>query len=150
MEKKVTCFSILLCCCMFCPAQQVVSTGGYSVKSEYSINWILGGSLTNIFYEPETTAKIQSEKKAESVIPFKVYPIPAGDYLKIELASADTARLILELYDSRGIKVLSQSRAFQPVIELSLTDILPGTYLLRIICPSKESALFETKKIIKN
>ena len=149
MEKRLTCFSILVCCCTVCSAQQVVSTGGYSVKSDYSINWILGGSLTDIFYEPGATAKIQSEKPTVSITPVKVYPIPARDYIKIELTPADTARIILELYNSRGIKVLSQQRSFQPVIELSLNDILPGTYLLKIICTSKELHLFETKKIIK-
>jgi len=48
MKEKVKCFLIFLCCCGFCSAQQVVSSGGYDVKSEISFNWVLGGNLSAI------------------------------------------------------------------------------------------------------
>ena len=60
MKKKIGCFLFLLCCCGFCAAQQVVSSGGYAVKSDISVNWILGGSLSDIpAYDLSTLNKIR-------------------------------------------------------------------------------------------
>ena len=44
----------------------------------------------------------------ESEISLKVYPIPATDFINIEITPADTGRLILELYNNSGVKVLNK------------------------------------------
>ena len=48
MKKKIECVLVFLCCCGFCAAQQVVSSGGYAKQSEISVDWIIGGSLVDI------------------------------------------------------------------------------------------------------
>jgi hypothetical protein len=150
MKKILIILPALLCCCFVSTGQQVVSTGGYSVKSDYSLNWILGGSLSNVFVQQVDADVIKHHQPSDEIITAKVYPVPAHEYVKIEISSADTGKIHLDLLNNQGIKVLSRTMPFQPVIELSLNDILPGTYFLKLTRSSNELQLIETKKIIKN
>jgi len=86
MKKEIGCFLVILCCCGLCRAQQVVSSGGYAVKSDVSVNWILGGSLSDIpTIDQSTLNKLKREQLMESEISLKVYPIPATDFINIEI-----------------------------------------------------------------
>lgn len=149
MKKKIECFLVILCCCGFCAAQQVVPSGGYAVKSDVSVNWILGGSLSDIpAYDLSTLNKIRKEQLMESEISVKVYPSPATDFINIEITSADTGRLILELYNSSGVKVLNNAAVYQPVMQVNVSDIPSGIYFLKVIVPGNDM-LFGVEKIIK-
>jgi hypothetical protein len=149
MKKKIGCFLFLICCFSFCAAQQVVSSGGYAVKSDVSVNWILGGSLSDIpTYDQNTLNKLRKEQLMESEISLKVYPMPATDFINIEITSADTGRLILELYNISGVKVLNNVAVYQPVMQVNVSDIPSGIYFLKVIVPSNNQ-LFGIEKIIK-
>jgi hypothetical protein len=149
MKKKIECFLLLLCCCGFCAAQQVVSSGGYAVKSEISVNWILGGSLSNIpDYDQSTLNTLRKEQLMESEISLKVYPMPATDFINIEITPADTGRLILELYNISGVKVLNKVAVYQPVMQVNVSDIPSGIYFLKVLVPDKNQ-LFGVEKIVK-
>jgi len=150
MEKKIKCLLVFLCCCGFCAAQQVISSGGYAVKSEVSVNWILGGSLSDIpIVDPNILNKILKEQLMESEISVKVYPLPATDFINIEITQVDTGRLILELYNNSGVKVLNQTYAYQPVLQVNVQDIPSGIYYLQVFQPSSKDKLFKVEKIIK-
>jgi hypothetical protein len=149
MKKKIVCFLFLICCCGFCVAQQVVSSGGYAVKSDVSINWILGGSLSDIPpYDQSTLNKLRKEQLTESEISLKVYPMPATDFINIEITPVDTDRLILELYNNSGVKVLSTVTVYQPVMQVNVSDIPSGIYFLKVVLLSNKQ-LFGVEKIIK-
>jgi hypothetical protein len=148
MKKKIGCFLFLICCCGFCAAQQVVSSGGYAVKAEISVNWILGGSLSDI--PAVDLSKIHKEQLMESEISLKVYPIPATDFINIEITPADTGRLNLELYNNSGVKVLNKVVVYQPVMQVDVSDIPSGIYFLKVFQPSSKDQLFKVEKIIKN
>ena len=133
MKKKIVCFLFLICFCGFCVAQQVVSSGGYAVKSEISLDWILGGSLSDIpAYDISALNKLRKEQLMESEISLKVYPIPATDFINIEITPVDTGRLILELYNNIGSKILNKLVPYQPVMQVSITEIPAGIYYLKI------------------
>ena len=150
MKKKIGCFLFLICCFSFCTAQQVASSGGYAVKSDVSVNWILGGSLSDIpTYELGTLNKIRKEQMMDSEISIKVYPSPATDFINIEIIPVDTGRLVLELYNISGIKVLNKVAVNQPVMQVNISDIPSGIYLLQVLLPSNNQ-LFGVEKIIKN
>jgi hypothetical protein len=150
MKKKLRCFLFLICCCVFCSAQQLVSSGGYAVKSDISVNWILGGSLSDITtYDLSTLNKIRKEQMMESEISVKVYPSPATDFINIEITPADTGRLILELYNNLGEKVLNKAVVYQPVMQVNVSDIPSGIYFLKLFQPSSKDQLFKVEKIIK-
>jgi len=151
MKKKIECFLVILCCCGVCRAQQVVSSGGYAMKSDVSVNWILGGSLSDISTISQSTLiNLQREQLMESKISLKVYPIPATDFINIEITPVDTGRLILELYNNSGVKVLNKVAAYQPVLQVNISDIPSGIYYLKVFQPSSMDQLFGVEKIIKN
>jgi hypothetical protein len=150
MKKKTGCFLFLLCCCSYCAAQQVVSSGGYAVKSEISVNWILGESLSDIpAIDQSTLNKLRKEQLMEYEISLKVYPIPATDFINIEIPLVDTGRVSLELYNSSGVKVLHTVRAYQPVLQVNVSNLSTGIYYLKVFLSSSKDGLFRVEKIIK-
>jgi len=148
MRKKVICIFILLGCCMFCSAQQVVSSGGYHVKPEISIDWVLGGSLSAIpDYNPVAPSTPMKEPM-ESLLTLKVYPAPAVDFINIEITPADTGRFILEIFDNEGTKVLNKVFINQSVVQVNISDIPAGVYYLKVFFPSQDQS-FKIEKIVK-
>lgn len=149
MGKKVLCFLISFSYCCLCAAQQVIPSGGYALKSEISVNWILGGSLSAIpLNNPHTLNKLQKEQLTESEISFKVYPNPATDFIIVEMTPVDTGRLILELYNNLGSQILKKVILSQAIYLVKIGNIPSGDYFLKISLPS-EDKLFQVKKIIK-
>jgi hypothetical protein len=149
MKKKTELFLIILFCCGLCCAQQVVSSGGFAVKSEVSVNWILGGSLSDISTNDISTQnKLQKEQLMETEISLKVYPIPATDLLNIEVNPVDTGRLILEVYNNSGVKILNKVVINQPVLQVNISDFPSGVYFLKVLTPLKDQQ-FKVEKIIK-
>jgi len=149
MKKKIGCFLFLICCCGFCSAQQVVSTGGYAVKSDISVNWILGGSISDIpTYDQSTLNKIRKEQLMEFELSLKVYPNPATDFINIEITAIDTGRFSLELYNSQGVRVINKIVPYQPLIQVNVSNIPSGIYLLKVLIPNNNQ-LFGVEKIIK-
>jgi hypothetical protein len=150
MKKKIGCILLLICFYGLCLAQQVVSSGGYVVKSDISVNWILGGSLSDIpALDLSTLNELRKEQLRESTISLKVYPMPSTDFINIEITPADTGRLILELYNISGVKVLNKVAVYQSVIQVIVSDIPSGIYFLKVLVPGNNQ-LFGVEKIIKN
>jgi len=150
MKKEIRCFLVILCCCGVCRAQQVVSSGGSIVNPDVSVNWILGGSLSDVpTIDQSILNKFQMEKHMECEISLKVYPIPATDFINIEITPVDTGRLNLELYNNSGVKVISKLTVYQPILQVDVGDIPSGIYYLKIFQPSSPNQLFKVEKIIK-
>jgi len=149
MKKEIECFLVILCCCGLCQAQQVVSSAGYNVKSDVSVNWILGGSLSDIpIMNLNTLNKYSKEQMTKPEISFKVYPNPTSDFINIEITPVDTGRINIELYNSSGAKVLNKIINYQPVYQVNISDFPSGVYLLKFSLSSNDH-LFKTEKIIK-
>jgi hypothetical protein len=83
-----------------------------------------------------------------SEISLKVYPNPATDFINIEVSPVDTGRLILELYNNSGIKVLTKVIVSQPILQIYIGNISSGTYLLKVTLSSQDQ-LFKVERIIK-
>lgn len=150
MKKNIECLLILLCCCGFCAAQQVVSSGGCAVKSDISINWILGGDLSNnMFFDNSPKSKINEVDLIESEFRIKAYPIPARDFIKLEITPFLNSTIAFEFYNDSGLNILSKLLSFQPVIQLYVGDLPAGNYFLKIFSPTN-SKIIGIKKIVKN
>jgi len=120
------------------------------VKSDISVNWILGGSLTDIpAIDLNTLNKIRKEQLMEYELSLKVYPNPATDFVNIEIPLVDTGRVNLELYNSSGVKVLNTIRAYQPVLQVNVSNLSSGIYYLKVFLTSSKDGLFRLEKIIK-
>jgi hypothetical protein len=123
----------------------VVSSGGYAVKSEISIDWILGGSVSAIpAYNPGISSRIQEE----SGISLKVYPSPAIDFVNIEITPATTDRFILELFDDSGVKILNQEVVNQSFLQVNISDFPCGIFFLKVFLPDNTQP-FQVEKIVK-
>ncbi|MGB8491309.1 MAG: T9SS type A sorting domain-containing protein [Bacteroidales bacterium] len=150
MRKTINCLLFILCFYGLCTAQQVVSSGGYTIKSDITVDWILGGSLSDVStYDQSALNKISKDQAMESEIPLKVYPIPATEFINIEITPIDTGRLILELYNNSGVKILSKTVLYQPVLQVNVSDIPTGIYYLKVFQPYSKNQLYRVEKIIK-
>jgi hypothetical protein len=148
MKRKYKYVLIFLCCCGLCTAQQVVSSSGYAVKSEISVDWVLGGNVSAIpAYSPGVPAGIQEEFD-ESGISLKVYPSPAIDFFNIEITPADTGRFILDLYNNSGMKILNVEVANQPLIQVNISDFPCGIYFLKVFLSNNDQPI-KVEKIVK-
>lgn len=134
------------CCLGMCMGQQVVSSGGYTIKSDFSVNWILGGSLSVV--DQSAIGKNRPDETASGVS-FKVYPVPATDFLNIEITPADTGRFSLELYNSSGVKVISKLLPWKPVMQVDLSNLSSGIYILKVSQPSVSDKLPGIQRIMK-
>ncbi len=148
MKRKLKFSLFILVCCGFCSAQQVVSSGGYAVKSEISVDWILGGNVSSIPAKNLGVPAGIQEEPEESDITLKVYPSPAIDLINIEITPADTCRFILDLYNDSGMKILSQEVTNQPLIQVNIGDLPCGVYFLKVFSSDSEQ-LIEVEKIVK-
>jgi hypothetical protein len=149
MKKEIECFLVILCCCGLCRAQQVVSSGGYAVKSEVSVNWILGGSLSDIpLIDLNSSNQFNQTQLSESEISFKVYPNPTSDFINIEITPVDTGRINIGLFNSSGAKVINKIIGYQPVFQVNISDFPSGVYLLKVFFTSNDQ-FFKTEKIVK-
>jgi hypothetical protein len=149
VKKKIACLLVFLCCYVLCTAQQVVSAGGYALKSEVYVNWILGGDLSGFpVIDLSTLNKTGTEESTESLFYLKVYPNPTSDFLNIEITPVDTGGLILELYDNSGVKVLNKTTGYQPILQVNVRDIPSGFYLLKVFLPGSNQ-IIGVGKIIK-
>lgn len=150
MKKIIVVFFILTYCHINAPSQQVVSSGGYEVKSGITVDWMLGGSLSDIpVNDPASLQKSSEGKQASEVVKFKIYPIPANDFINIESGIADTIRLSFDLYNNSGTLIFNKTLTNLPYIQISLNNIPAGTYLLKISM-TEPGQPFWVKKIIKN
>ena len=150
MKKKIRCSLIFLCWGCLCTAQQVVSSGGYAVRPDISVNWILGGSLSDLpLMDLNAQNNLQRGRLMGNEIPLKVYPNPAVDFLNIEMPSIDTGRVNLELYNSSGVKILDKITVSQPVIQINISNLSSGIYLLKVILFSSKGQPFTVEKVVK-
>jgi len=149
MKKKIEGLLIFISCCSICVAQQVVSSGGHAVKSEISMDWILGGSLSDIpSFDADALNRLRLEQMMESEISVKLYPNPATDFINIEITPVDTGRLIIELYNNKGVKVLNTVAVNQPVMQVNISNFPSGAYFLKVFLPHIDLP-FRVEKIIK-
>ena len=149
MKKKIESLLIFLCCCGFCTAQQVVSSGGYAKQSEASVDWIIGGSLSDISgFDLGYLASEQMKDLMESAFSLNVYPNPASEILNIEITPSDTGRMLLEVFDLSGKAVINKTVVNEPLIQLDIKDLAEGAYYLKIT-QLKNDQLFRTENIIK-
>ncbi len=87
---------------------------------------------------------------ANKINSLKVYPNPAKNYLKISLESSDISSVKLFIVDISGKVIFTnivQLSKYTNDLDLDISSIKSGTYLLRII--SKNNQMSKTIQIIK-
>src|SRR5688572_8192361 len=82
--------------------------------------------------------------KSLSLLPVKIYPNPAVDFIMVQLESPE--KTTVTLADLTGKRILSQELYFQNIQRLNLAGLAQGTYLLKL----ENSKGKTVRKIVKN
>jgi beta-glucanase (GH16 family) len=120
----------------FCnPSALAVNTENQErIADDFSENAIQGNSSLDV-----------NDLSADSDI-LKVYPNPTSDHLMIELTSGGVN--MIEITDSQGRSLLSDSRALNEAMKLDVSTFSPGTYFIKIL--NKQSGKVYLERFTKN
>ena len=133
MKKNICCIIVLACLHGMINAQQVSSTGGYTTKSEITVDWVLGGSLSDVAIDNDNEFKVVfNDQVKSSGVSLKVFPVPAKEILNLEITPSDTGRIVVALYNITGGKVLSREYSSKHIIQINVADIPSGIYFLKV------------------
>ncbi len=99
------------------------------VQQPYEISVIIGIDEGNVDY-----------------IEFNVYPNPVTDYLQLKVSEGRFENLSYQLYRSDG-KLLQNKEIQSKETSVSMKDLTPGTYILKL---AENGKAIKTFKIIKN
>jgi hypothetical protein len=127
-------------------------TVSYSVgQVVYTTNTsIASGSVAQGVQQPFEISVITAIEQAEDITlvysVYSVYPNPASDFLTIKVENYDTERLSYKLFDATG-KLLESRKVTGVETTISMANLLPNLYFLKIIDNQKE---IKTFKIVKN
>ena len=149
MRKRIWYFLTILCLSSLCTAQQVVSSGGYVKKAEASIDWIIGGSLSDLSaFSLNYLTFDQMKQFEDSAFYVNIFPNPSRDLLNIEIAQSDTGRLVIQIIDLQGRTLLSMNPVKESLTQLDVSHLSEGAYYLKINQLS-DDRLCRIEKIIK-
>lgn len=149
MRKRILYLLAFLFLPGLCTAQQVVSSGGYVIKTEASIDWIIGGSLSDItgialnYLTPDHMKQLK-----DSAFYVNIFPNPSSDLLNIEIAQSDTGRVAIQVIDMQGRTLATMSPVKEPFTQLDISDLAEGAYYIKV-APLNDDRLWRIEKIIK-
>jgi hypothetical protein len=159
--KKIIISAILFLCfgMVVLQAQQVLTTsGGNASGSGGSVSYTVGqvvytknsgtnGSSAQGVQQPYEISVITGIEEAKDIsLEIVVYPNPATDFIKLSIKNYEIENLRYQLYDING-SVLKDNKIDSNEITISIQDLRPSTYFVKVIQGKKE---IKTFKIIKN
>lgn len=150
-------FSLLLFSTVFIgtetvKAQQVVSTAGdHSENGTAQLSWTIGeiaietliGSnniLTQGFHQTNLIA-VAVDEIPDFDFEIKAYPNPTQDYLILKISKDKLEGMQYKLYDLHG-KLLLNKQIERNATEISFKDLVPSTYIIKVIEAKKELKTF--------
>ncbi len=105
----------------------------YVRSGEFNINWF------------ETTGTPVTEIETTEIADVLVYPNPADDFISVDLSGINGNNFKIDLYNSFGQVVKSVSQPGSGKIQISISDLRKGLYMLKL---SDENKLIKTAKLI--
>jgi hypothetical protein len=158
MKKIVlSLFSCLVCALLqsqsTIPAtgSDATGTGGsvsYSVgQVVYTTNTGTNGTVSQGVQQPYEISVVTVIAEARDIsLEISVYPNPASDFLTLKVENYDKEKLSYKLFDANG-KLMESKKVIGNETIISMGNLLPGLYFLKVIDNEKE---IKTFKIIKN
>jgi len=139
--------------------ESVNTTGGNALGSGGKVSYSIGqvvyttntsaasGSVAQGVQQPFEISVITAIEQAEYItLVCSVYPNPVNDFLTLKVEDYDTERLSCKLFDTNG-RLLESKKVTGDETTISMANLLPGLYFLRVIDNQKE---IKTFKIINN
>jgi len=123
-------------------------TGSYTIgQVVYTTNTGTNWSAAQGVQQPYEISVVTGIEKAKDIsLEIVVYPNPASDFLTLKVENYDIESLSYKLFDANG-KLLESKKVTGNETIISLANLLPSLYFLKVIDNQKE---IKTFKIIKN
>ena len=103
------------------------------------------GTVSQGVQQPFEISTITGIKETNITLQCVVYPNPTNDYIKLKIVNYKTGKLFYQLYDING-KLLENKKAEDNETNISMGNLVSGTYLLKVTDNQKEVKTF---RIIK-
>jgi hypothetical protein len=158
-NKRVKLIAVLLLCIGLSGLQAQVAipaSGGNATGSgtvSYSVGQVVyitntnSGSVTQGVQQPYEISVITAIEAAKDInLIFSVYPNPTTDFLTLKVKNIDKENLSYWIYGVSG-NLIETKRIVADETQISMTNMVSGTYFLKIATANKEVKIF---KIIKN
>lgn len=138
--------------------ETINATGGYSSGSggyvSYSVGQIvyntdagINGTISQGVQQPYEISIVTELKNAlDIILSITAFPNPTTDYLTLSTGNFDNKNLSFHLYDING-KMMQESKINVSETKISMTDLPPAIYFLKVTENQKEVKTF---KIVKN
>ena len=143
-------------------AQEVIpAAGGNSEGSGGSVSYSVGqlffmthtgenGSLTEGVQQPYEISVVTAVVEAEGIeLVVSAFPNPATDHLILRVENYDFENLEYLFYDTGG-RLLKEGKITVSETAISMTDIVPAIYFLKVFQTSPSYREVKTFRIIKN
>ena len=157
IKTKLSVLFFLLCFLKITmQAQEVVtSSGGYGTTASAKLTWTIGEPITETAVGTNTMLT-QGFNQGDLIITLirnseipdfilKVFPNPTNDHLRISAGNSDPENLKYVLIDLGG-KVLIEKNLTGKESDISVGNLSPSTYFLKVYQNNKEIKVF---KIVK-
>lgn len=158
MKKKIL-ILLGLTIPLFINAQEAIAvSGGNALGNDGSVSYTLGqiayttnrgasGSDYQGVQQPFEILVVTGIEEAKGInVECSVFPNPTNDVLKLKIANYRYENLSFCIYDING-KLIGDNKVDGNETQISITNLIPATYFLKIIENTKE---IKTFKIIKN
>lgn len=157
--KITVCIALLLgLASMGTHAQEAIpASGGNATGSGGSISYTIGqitsssnsgtnGAVSEGVQQPYEILIITALDLANEIsLSFSAYPNPTTDFLTLEIDNIDAVNYSFQLYSLNG-KLIETADLSERETTISMQNLLPSSYILKVIGEEKE---FKTFKIIK-
>ena len=123
-------------------------SASYSVgQVVYTTNTGTSGSVAQGVQQPYEISVVTAIEEAKGInLSVTAYPNPTTDYLTLEVKDFELSTLHFQLYDMNG-KLLQNEKITGNQTSISMSNLVPANYLVKVIQGDKEVKTF---KIIKN
>lgn len=123
-------------------------TVSYSIgQIVYNTNVGTNGTVSQGIQQPYEISMVTELEEAQGInLSITAFPNPTTDYLTLRTKNVDNQNLSFQLYDING-KMIQKSKINISETRISMTEIPPAIYFLKIIDNGKEVKVF---KIVKN
>src|SRR5574344_2654798 len=120
----------------------------YSVgQVVYTTNTGASGSVAQGVQQPFEISVVTGIEEAKGInLSVTAYPNPTTDYLTLSIGEFDISNLSYQLYDISG-KLLQNEKNIGNQTSISMSNLVPATYFVKVIHGNKEVKVF---KITKN
>jgi hypothetical protein len=122
-------------------------TVSYSVgQIVYTTNTGANGSVSQGVQQPYEISIVTSMEEVNGInLTISAFPNPTTDYLTLKADKVEYQNLYFHLYDLNG-KIIQENKVAQSETKISMTDLPPSTYFLKVTDNQKEVKTF---KIVK-